>query len=394
MSTHDQASILAAARANASSLSAQRNGHETSAPRFTSDPPADVAALASMLSGMQRNAADAAILASETRMRQLVDERTAEIAARVQAQATVNPDELRACARDVLLGEIGKAGAIDAALSGAAPVLPALLPMDPDYVRTSTGERIARALKRGRRFILVSGPSGSGKTFPAEQECRALSRRAIKLPCGDGVTRADLIARQTASAGSTGWQEGVLPLCMRHGLVLILDEMDKLDPLVLAALNSALEREPSLLLPWGEQLLPAPGFCVIGTCNGLTDETGLYTTHTMSADLPNRAAGALVHADYLEATRECDILVRRTRVDAGKAGKIVSALGTLRSLMLKGALDAAPSLRVGLAVAEEITGPDPVASDVAWSVALLDGLKPTQRKSAQVAIANAGAWNL
>lgn len=409
-----QGSILAAARANARSLDEQRNGVRIPVPspvQFVADPseappmspprtvtvpnPAESAArMAQLLASMQGDAAAQAVAESEARMRALVDERMDELAKRVQAVATVDPAKLRDEARAALLDEIGKAGAVDSALAGTAPILPPLRPVDPEYVSTTTGKLIARALKKGRRFILVSGPSGSGKTYPAEMECRALSRRALKLSCADGVTRADLIARQTASAGSTGWQEGSLALAMRQGLVLILDEMDKLDALVLASLNSALEREPSLLLPWGEVLTPADGFCVIGTCNGLTDESGLYTVHTLSADLPNRAGGGLVHADYLPASEEIAIIEGRTKLAKSKAERIVAALGKLRELVAKSALSAAPSLRVGLAVAEEISGVDPVASDVAWSLAMLNGLKPTERRAAQSAIASVNAWSL
>lgn len=397
MSVPAQGSILAASRAAAAGLDSQRNGHVPAEPQGYGDisaPSGDAQALASMLAGMQSGAATKAVREAEARLVQLVDARYQDLAARLQSVATVDPVALRAEARAALLDEIGKAGAVDAALAGIAPILPALRPVDAEYVQTDTGKLIARALKRGRFFVFVTGPSGSGKTYPAEQECRALSRRHLKLACADGITRADLIARQTASAGSTGWQEGALAQAMRHGLVLILDEMDKLDPLVLAGVNSALERQPTLLLPWGEVLTPSAGFAVIGTGNGLTDDTGLYSTHTMSADLPNRAAGGLIHAQYLAAKEETAILEKRTGLPNAKAERIVAGLARLRELMQNGALSAAPSLRVGIAVAEDISGPEPITSDVAWSLALLNGLKPLERTAAQSALASCSAWSL
>jgi MoxR-like ATPase len=325
-----------------------------------------------------------------------------ELPAIVAAHAGVDALKLADAARAALLAEIGLPGSkVGALASGDADLLPALRSPDPAYVQTETGRAIRYGLAKGARFIIVSGPSGSGKTFPAEQELRALGRRYLKLSGGDGLTRGDLIGRQEAANGATHWRAGTYPQALRHGLAVIHDEIDRTDGLVLAGLNAALDREPSLLCPWGETIDAAPGYVVIATCNSLTDETGLYVAQRMSADLPNRAL--LVHADYLPAAQEIDIIHRTVPGSNGHAEAAVRGLEALRAIYLKGQLPAAPSTRTGILFAECATGreaddngPEPtealeaLPARASWDLAYLNALPGSQRRLAVQALSSAG----
>ncbi len=313
----------------------------------------------------------------------------AELEARLATlKASVDPAELRNAARAALVEEIvdplTRASQLAA---GQTELHPPVLKPDACYVQTETGRDIEASILEARTFVLVSGPSGSGKTFPIEMELRKAGRRYVKVSCADGVSRGELVGRMEAANGATRWVDGAAVRCARHGYALVLDEIGKLDSLVLASVQALLDRTPSIVTPWGEHVIPAAGFQVFATCNALTDETGLYVEQAMSADLPNRAAGALILADYLTATEEQAILVQSVPAlsSAGASG-IVADLGKLRALYKRGELQAAPSLRVGLAVAECVTGsrgaaPRPFAK--AWKLALLDGLKPSDAVRAQ-----------
>lgn len=323
----------------------------------------------------------------------------ADIPELVKRAGVIDPDALAAAARAALLAEIALPGSkVSALSSGAADLLPPLRKPDAEYVDTDTGAAIRYALELGSRFILISGPSGSGKTYPAEQELRRSKRRYLKLSGGDGVTRGDLVGRQEASGGATSWRVGIYPHALRHGLAIVHDEIDRTDGLVLAGINSALEREPSMLCPWGETIDAAEGYVVMATCNGLTDETGLYVAQRLSADLPNRAF--LVHADYLPAAREIDLIHKSVPGSNGGAEKIVNGLAALRKLYLSGELEAAPSTRVGIRACEIMIGAAPTGTKPArqartaaqaWDWSYLHGLRPTQREKARMALRGARA---
>ena len=416
-----QGSILAQARAAAAAASsdtresitlererAQQNGHAHVLPApsvSVQAPPASAAAdLLRTLQTLQAQAIDGAGSQLEARAvsaaERAVERATGPIIAELEARlatlkASVDPAELRNAARAALVEEIvdplTRASQLAA---GQTELHPPVLKPDACYVQTETGRDIEASILEARTFVLVSGPSGSGKTFPIEMELRKAGRRYVKVSCADGVSRGELVGRMEAANGATRWVDGAAVRCARHGYALVLDEIGKLDSLVLASIQALLDRNPSIVTPWGEHVTPAPGFQVFATCNALTDETGLYVEQAMSADLPNRAAGALILADYLTSTEEEAILVQSVPAlsSAGAAG-IVADLGKLRALYKRGELQAAPSLRVGLAVAECVTGsrgaaPRPYAK--AWKLALLDGLKPSDALHAQRAISTCG----
>lgn len=343
----------------------------------------------------QRVAHDAVSLAgdAETAALQAVAAAEARLLALLPTSATTDPAELQAAARAALLAEIAVPGPVADLAAGSRSLLPPLRPVDPNYVRSRTGELVARAVQSGRTFVLVSGPSGSGKTFPIEQELRRLQRRYLKMSCGDGVSRGDLIGRQAASNGSTSWSDGPLPYCMRNGLALILDEGDRMDSMTLAGANAALDRNPSILTPWGETVDGQPGFCVLMTCNSLTDESGLIVAQPISADLPNRAV--TIRADYMRPDEEAAAIASQVPTcSAELAERIVSGLSALRNMLARGTLKAQPSLRTGLVVAEEATGSlggSALPMLDAWGLAILNGLPASQAAKATDALRSAGA---
>jgi cobaltochelatase CobS len=71
--------------------------------------------------------------------------------------------------------------------------------------------------------------------------------------------------------GETKWVDGILPMAMRKGYWLLLDEIDFADPSVLSLLHPVLEENPVLVLKEndGEVIKPHPNFRVFGTANSI-----------------------------------------------------------------------------------------------------------------------------
>lgn len=382
------------------SPSVNGNGH---APAPAAAASAGAAQLLQALQGIQAQAVSAAsqsilasaVAAAEQAAQGAVSAAVQPLLEALQAQlsgikAQTDPAELRAAARAAITEEIVDPTSRAAALAGGATELhPELLPVDPLYCDTDTGRKVARWLRTGRAFAYVSGPSGSGKTFPIENELRRAGLRYLLVSCNGQTTVGQLIGRQDASNGSTRWTDGPVVRAMRQGYALVLDEVGKLDPLVGACLNRVLDRQPRLLTPWGEDIVPAAGFRVLATGNALTDDTGIFVEHQASAELPGRAAGGLILAGYLKPDEECAIIQRATAVSSQTAAAIVTALGNLRVCVKAGTVTLPASLRTGLAVAEDLSdshGAGALSWSEAWDAAMLHGLKPSEAEAARRAI--------
>lgn len=298
--------------------------------------------------------------------------------------------ELVGAARTALLAELAAATpAVSAAMAGHVTLAPALEPMDPTYVQDETGKRLAVALAHPARFPLavVTGPSGAGKTFPAEQELRRLGRRYVLISCHAGTTARSLLQRTRAVNGSTIETDGPVTLAARNGWAVVVDEYDKADPRELASIQQLFSGRP-IILDDGQLVDPQPGFQSILTGNGLVDESGLYAVTRTSTDLANRAF--LIRAGYPAEPTEIEAYRRATGCDPKLAAQARRGVQALRGLADKGALEAAPSIRTGIRYLLVLaSGCD---SPQAWRSAILDGLRPSQAKAGQDALALAKAW--
>lgn len=124
--------------------------------------------------------------------------------------------------------------------------------------------------------LFITGPKGSGKTSGVTQMAARLNWPVQEVTCHARMETADLVGFHTLMSKAPGeapemtFQHGPLAVAMRDGHILLLNEVDFLDPGELSGLNDVLEGRP-LVIPQngGEVIKPHANFRVIATGNSV-----------------------------------------------------------------------------------------------------------------------------
>lgn len=187
--------------------------------------------------------------------------------------------------------------------------------MDKDYVFDDFAVRAAMAGLAMNKNVYAQGPTGCGKTELYLQMHARMGRPCIRINMNGDVTVANFIGEMRADpTKGTYFQEGFLPIAMRNGVTLILDEIDYCPPHIGAVLNPILERKKPLYIPdTGQIVQPHPGFRVMATGNtgGKGDSVGAYTgTEMLNSAFLDRF-GIKLTMDYLPVDKELAMMKAR-----------------------------------------------------------------------------------
>lgn len=175
-----------------------------------------------------------------------------------------------------------------ATIEGLSDVGNPLVPkQDPSYVYNKDLVIDIRSLYLNpfTEGLCIFGHAGTGKTSGVLQYMAATKRPVRSITANGRMTADDLIgfhALVSAKPGSPPemrFNYGPLPLAMKEGSCLLINEVDMIEPSELAALNDVLEGRPLIIASNGGELVhPHPDFRIIVTANssGGGDETGFY----------------------------------------------------------------------------------------------------------------------
>lgn len=150
---------------------------------------------------------------------------------------------------------------------------------DPDYIFHETSRDVIVWLMNSSDPLYVFGPTGSGKTSLIKQLAARLNYPVFEVTGHSRLEFPDLVGHLSVRDGNMEFQYGPLALAIRFGGLLLLNEIDLLEPATATGLNGILDGEP-LCIPenGGELIRPHPMFRFAATANtnGGSDETGLY----------------------------------------------------------------------------------------------------------------------
>ena len=127
--------------------------------------------------------------------------------------------------------------------------------------------------------LFLTGPSGAGKTSLVTQIAARLNWPVQAVTCHGRLELSALIGQFVLVQGTTRFVHGPLSVAVREGHILILNEIDLMDPSELAGLNDIIEGQPLVIAEnGGEVIRPHPRFrlFVTGNSTGAGDRSGLY----------------------------------------------------------------------------------------------------------------------
>lgn len=133
--------------------------------------------------------------------------------------------------------------------------------------------------------LFITGPTGSGKTSGICEVAARLNWPVQQQTAHGRMEMADLVGHHTLASSTPGatptmqFMYGPLAIAMREGHILLINEVDMMDPSELSGLNDVLEGRPLVISQnGGEVIKPHAMFRVVVTGNstGAGDDSGLY----------------------------------------------------------------------------------------------------------------------
>lgn len=215
----------------------------------------------------------------------------------------------------------------------------------PEYVfRKDIVRDVLAFLYRPRRDALwLSGPTGSGKTSVILEIAGRLNWPVTQVTCNGSMEFSELRGQFVVEsvAGSQTpimrFRHGPLAQAMKEGFILLINEIDLVDPSELAGLNDVLEGRPLVIAEnAGEVIYPHENFRVIVTANscGSGDATGLYQG-IQAQNLAAMDRYRTLIIDYPTTETECSILAKvAPQLPAALRKKMVRLAKEIRSAFI------------------------------------------------------------
>lgn len=208
---------------------------------------------------------------------------------------------------------------------------------------------VVQDIQQNKR-IALTGHTGTGKTSLIQQIAARINQPTIRVNLNGQTTISDFVGFWMASGGEMVWVDGTLPLALRNGYWLILDEIDYAEPFALAVLNAVLEMDGTLeLKEKGHELVkPHPEARIFATGNtigAMSEYRGLYQgTNLLNEAFVDR--WRLYLTKYLSPADEAEVVANAIPLMTVKiTGTLVKVANMVREAFEKGEVNCTFSTR-------------------------------------------------
>jgi cobaltochelatase CobS len=183
---------------------------------------------------------------------------------------------------------------------------------------------------------LITGPTGSGKSSLVNEVAARRGEPLFPVVGHNRLEWIDFLGQYIPNGqGGFEFEYGPLPLAMKSGGILLIDEIDLIDPSVLVSLNSILDGRPlGISQNGGEVIHPLPSFKIIATSNsaghGEGEGNGYTGTLKLNIAFLNRLKWTF-RVDYPEPEVENELIHSCLQADRKLAEAMVRFGGEVRS---------------------------------------------------------------
>ena len=224
---------------------------------------------------------------------------------------------------------------------------------DPHYSPDINAAIMVLAAWENNERVMIFGLPGTGKSSLIRYLCALTGRPFIRMNFAEDIESSALLGGMVVEGGATVFKLGALAEAVKYGAVFPADEWDTAPPGVTMSAQWLLEDNGKLFLrdmPGSNEdrtLTPHENFRFVatGNTNGQGDDTGNFagTTPQNSATLDRFTTSFKM--EYLPAPQEVDMIVSRTGVDKGTAGRMVKVASLVRAAVANGQLSITMSPR-------------------------------------------------
>ena len=217
----------------------------------------------------------------------------------------------------------------------------ALVPVQEPYRFTKTTVYVMDAIMANDKMLLT-GEAGVGKTSMVEQIAARINHPVLRVNLNGETRIGDFLGRLHVVGGNKGsvtsWIDGILPLAMKNGYWLILDEIDMAEPNILALLHPVLEPNGRLVLKenQSEEVKPHPEFRIFATANSVGSMTNRMSTYS-GTNIMNEAfldRWHIITVPQLDEKTEIRVIKEKIpQLPGGKAKRIVKFATMVRTSM-------------------------------------------------------------
>ena len=187
--------------------------------------------------------------------------------------------------------------------------------------------------------LYITGPTGSSKTSLVEQVAARINWPVQSITGHGRLELNDLLGQWLLlKGGGMQWADGPLAIAVRNGHVLLVNEIDAMEPSELVGLNDIVEGKPLSIPQTGETIRPHDKFRLVATGNsaGGGDRSGLYQG-VLRQNLALLDRFRLMEVGYPEPAEEMQLLAGAVpTMPPAVADKMVRVANEIRKVFVGG----------------------------------------------------------